>query len=219
MCIAVFDDSGDPGVRKLCLETSNPSRYFSIATVLFSESGHASECEKRIIALREELALSPSHEFHFTNAGKNNRKRFLEAVASIPFRYVVVTIDKTRLPGNAWNKKMYLVQKAALLALEEIKQYLDNARVFIDKGSDKNFDRKLCRYLKKQAGFVEGRPRIKEARSYDSEKHNLIQMVDMVCGAVVRCYKAGDEADDSYHRIIEHRKLAIRMWPQPGQKG
>lgn len=219
MCIAVFDESGDPGVRKLCLETSNPSRYFSVAAVLFSEPNHASACEQRIIALREELSLPRNHEFHFTSAGKRNRRRFLEAVAILPFSYAVATIDKTRLQGNSWNKKMNVVQKAALLALEVIKPRLENARVFIDKSSDKQFDRELCSYLKKQAGLVEGRPRIKVAAPYDSAKHNLIQMVDMVCGAVVRCYKAGDEADDSYHRLIECRKLDVRIWPQSGSEG
>lgn len=219
MCVAVFDESGDPGVRKLCLEENHPSRYFSVAAVLFLEPAHAADCEQCINTLREELGLSPNHEFHFTSAGKKNRRRFLQAVAALPFRYTVATIDKTHLHGNAWNKKMYLVQKAALLTLEVIKPYLVDARVFIDKSSDKKFDKELCSYLKKQAGLVEGQPRIKLATRYDSEKHNLIQMVDMVCGAVVRCYKAGDEADDSYHQLIEPRKLDVRLWPQPGKHG
>lgn len=215
MCVAVFDESGDTGVRKLCLEENHPSPYFSMAAVLFLEPAHAADCERRIVTLREELGLSPNHEFHFTSASEKNRRRFLQAVAAIPFRYAIAAIDKTHLRGNAWNKKLYLVQKAALLALEVIKPHLVDARVFIDKSSDKRFDRELCSYLKKQAGLVDGQPRIKLATRYDSAKHNLIQMVDMVCGAVARCHKA----DDSYRQLIEHRELEVRMWPQPTEEG
>ncbi len=214
MCLAVFDESGDTGVRKLCLKKNKPSPYFSVAAVVFPELEQAAACEKRIISLREELSLSPNYEFHFPSAGKRGRKEFLRAVKEFEFHYAVTTIDKRELTGNAWNKKSYLYQHAARMTLDAIKAHLFGARVFIDKSGDKKFDKEICSFLKKHAGLHETKPRIVAASSYDSKKHNLVQLVDMVCGAVVRCYKEGEEADSSLREIIKSRELLVQMWPE-----
>jgi hypothetical protein len=214
MCLAVFDESGDAGVRKLCLEKHKPSPYFSVAAVVFPEMEQAGGCEKRIISLREELSLSPNYEFHFTSAGKRGRTEFLKAVKEFDFLYAVTTIDKRELTGNAWNKKSYLFHHAARMSLDAIKAHLVGARVFIDKSGDKRFDREICSFLKKHAGLHEKKPRIAAASAYDSKKHNLVQLVDMVCGAVVRCYREGEAADSSFREIIKSRELHVQMWPK-----
>jgi hypothetical protein len=62
---------------------------------------------------------------------------------------------------------------------------------------------------------LEGVPLVREAKPYDSEKHNLVQMVDMVCGAAARHFKYEGERAERYREIIEHRELVIQIFPPP----
>jgi len=49
----------------------------------------------------------------------------------------------------------------------------------------------------------------------DSKKTNLIQLVDMVCGAVALSLKSPKERFWEYRRLIGHRELLAKVWPPP----
>jgi hypothetical protein len=195
-----MDESGDPGMKL----GKGSSDCFTVCLVLFPHEADADSCRSRIQTLRPELEMKLSgkaSEFHFTKASHERREAFLTAVSAFPFRFFAATIVKERLSGRAWQKKDYVYQQAAVMAIDLVLDPVLEAKLAFDSTSSRTFDWELLRFLTKHAGFYEGLPVIKETKRLDSAKDDLIQLVDKVCGAVA-C------EDDCYRRTIRHREGA-----------
>lgn len=82
-------------------------------------------------------------------------------------------------------------------------------RLFDATGS-RQFDWEFLRALKKHAGHRGKRPVIKETQRLDSYKDDMVQLIDMVCGAVMA-------EDRQYHRLIRRREAGRVVFP-PGGK-
>ena len=72
------------------------------------------------------------------------------------------------------------------------------AKLLFDATSGRLFDWAFLRFLTKHAGYYDGLPIIKESLRLDSYKDDLVQLIDMVIGAV----RANDR---SYHRLVRGR--------------
>lgn len=197
-----MDESGDAGMK--LGRGSTPS--FTVALVLFQDLSQAATCEQRIADLRRELKLRQSFEFHFTRMSGEQREEFLRAVAEQSFLYFACTIDKAKLKGKAWHKKEYMYQQAAVMALNPALPHMLEAKLVFDATSSKKFNQDLLRFLKKHAGYYEGQPIITATQAVDSRKHNLIQMVDVVCGAVMA-------EDRRYQRLIRSKEGKVVNYP------
>jgi hypothetical protein len=92
-----------------------------------------------------------------------------------------------------------------LLSIRHLKEMLE-AKLVFDATSSKKFDWAFLRFLKKHAGYRENRPVIKETQRLASYKDELIQMIDMVCGAVVA-------EDRRYQRLIRHKEGGTIVYP------
>ena len=75
----------------------------------------------------------------------------------------------------------------------------------------------LLKLLKRHAGQLEGVPLIRDATPYSSEKHNLAQLIDMVCGAAARHFKYEGDRAERYRQIVVDKELLIQIFPQPEQ--
>ena len=190
------------------------SDCFTICLVLFPDEAEAERCRECIQALRAELGMKTSgkaSEFHFCKASHQRREAFLTAVSAFPFSFFTATIRKERLSGRAWRKKDYMYERAASMALDLARDELLEAKLLFDATSSRAFDWELLRTLKKHVGLYEEVPVIKETRRLDSHKDDLIQLVDMVCGAAM-C------DDDCYQRLIRHRKGRCLVFPEDVEK-
>lgn len=198
MCLALMDESGDPGMKL----SKGSSALFTIGLVLFPEESLAENCRAHIQALRRELGMKlqgKGAEFHFTKMAHRHREAFLSAVAEFPFQFFTATITKDRLSGHAWRKKDYVYQRTGVLALDQALGGMLEAKLVFDATSSRKFDWDFLRFLKKHAGFYEGVPVIKETYRLESYKDDLVQMIDMICGAVMA-------EDRCYHRLIRNRE-------------
>jgi hypothetical protein len=207
--IALIDESGDPGMKM----REGSSRYFTVACVLFKDLAAAGACERCVAGLKKQLGASEGFEFHFSHTNDQWRQEFLRAVSVFEFVYFARTIDKKRLSGNAWRDRLYFYQRAARLLLEAVRPFLINATVVIDKSSDRKFDQELAKYLKLHAGQRDGQPVICQVRADKSHKHNLVQVADMICGAVARTYQADKKDRFTYRDLIRKREHSVEIWP------
>ena len=48
----------------------------------------------------------------------------------------------------------------------------------------------------------------------ESKGNNLLQMADMICGAVARHYRRDRQEATQFYKIIAHRDFAVRVWPE-----
>ena len=205
--LVFVDESGDAGMKL----GAGSSEFFVVTAVLFEDEEEANRCDARINLIRAELGLSPHHEFHSSQCDKRIRGQFLEKVAPFGFFYLSVVVDKSRLPGPEFRVKESLIKYATGLVFLAAKPYLKDAAVVIDASGSKDFRNQLATYLKAHAKDDDGRGLLKSIKTSRSHGNNLIQLADMVSGAVWRSFKRHDRSN---RQLISHRELSVEVWPK-----
>jgi len=72
----------------------------------------------------------------------------------------------------------------------------------------------MQRYLKKRINSPAAAVRyIRQVKVQESEKNNLLQLVDMVCGAINRSFLQKRDALE-YREIIAQRQISVEMLPK-----
>jgi len=208
--LVFVDESGDPGLKI----DAGSSRYFVIALVVFEDNEEAGATDKRIELLRRELRLDSRFEFRFNHCNKDFRERFLGAIAPYEFFYYGIVVDKhpNKLKGPGFKYKNSFYKYASSLVFQNAKAYLSNAIAVIDGSGSRDFRRELASYLKKRTNDPQQRY-IREVKLQNSLGNNLLQMADMVAGAIHRSF--GEKPDaNTYRGIIKHREVYVQLWPK-----
>jgi hypothetical protein len=208
--LVFIDESGDPGLKL----NSGSTDYFIVTLVAFEENEEALATDQRIQLLKRELYFPPEFEFHFNKVKGAYREAFLSAVAGFGWFYFSMVINKRKLTGAGFKFKESFYKYACGLVFENAKPYLDNATVVIDGSGSREFRRELGTYLRKRINDKKGDSRfIGKIKLQDSQSNNLLQLADMVCGAVARSYSQKEDAE-TYRRLIAHREIYVQFWPK-----
>lgn len=204
--LVFVDESGDSG-RKF---GKGSSTYLLVTAVLFADLDEASECDRAIGDLRQACGIPANAEFHFNKTSNLVRQRFLEGVARYKFSFLSFGLNKPLIAEPDLQSKESLVRRASQSMFEDAKPHLRGATVVIDGSSSKEFRSQLSAYLKQRINPAEGDQHIKRVKIQDSKKNNLIQLADMVCGAV---YRSVDRGEHEFRKLIKPRELQVRIWP------
>lgn len=170
-------------------------------------------CDERINQIRRDLNLPEKVEFHFCKTCSRVRTYFLKEVSRYEFFYLALVLNKARLSGPGLQFKDSLYKYTVNLLFQNAKPYLSNAIVVVDRTGRKEFRSQLSRYLARRIHDDSGVRYIKKVKTQSSRNNNLLQLSDMVCGAVARCYRA-NRKNRSYRDIIRHRELELQVWPK-----
>lgn len=204
-----IDESGDPGLK---IEAGS-SKYFVIVLVAFDDHDEALAADDRISLLRIDQGFPAKFEFHFNKMKPAYRRLFLEAVAVYDFFYFGIVIDKAKLRQVEFRFKESLYKYACGLLLEYAKPLLDDAIVVVDGSESKSFRHELKSYLVRRLKDNSGKCFIKSVRVHDSTTNNLLQLADMVVGALARFYSDKKDARE-YRRLVVHREVYVHFWPK-----
>lgn len=204
-----IDESGDPGLKI----DAGSSKYFVIALVGFENHEEASAVDDRISLLRNEQGFPDNFEFHFNKLKTAYRRLFLEAVAPYDFFYFGVVIDKAQLIGREFQFKETIHTHACGLLLEDAKPRLNRAIVVVDGTESKRFRQELKSYLVRRLKDDSGKCFIKNVRIHNSTTNNLLQLADVIVGAVARSF-SGKKDSREYRSLIAHREENVRIWPK-----
>ena len=166
---------------------------------------------KQLTAFAGRRKVAEHFEFHFNKCSKPIRRAFLEKVAPFSFFYLTVVLNKAKLHSHSFHEKEALIEYTSGLMFENAKPYLREAIVVVDASGSKDFRSQLSRYLKARIRNDRGDRLIKRVKTSRSGGNNLVQLADMVSGAVWRSFK---HQDRSYRRLISHRELRVQVWPQ-----
>jgi hypothetical protein len=72
----------------------------------------------------------------------------------------------------------------------------------------------LTTYLRKHFDDPSlGTKLISKIKAEDSRKNHLLQLADMICGAVARCRSGRPDANE-YRKVISHREFRVEFWPK-----
>jgi len=207
--LVFVDESGDAGL-KLC---SGSSSHFIVSLVIFDDHEEAQRADNHVATLRRQLRLRPDFEFHFHKLSSDRRKAFYEGMVQFNFRYVCIAVNKAELFGPGFKYPQTFYKYACKLVCNNAKNYLKEAKVIIDGSGSRNFKRQLATYLKANTNDESViYKRIRDVRMQAAHKSNLLQLADMVAGAVARSYK--DKPDrDLYRQLIRRKEVGVQLWP------
>ncbi len=209
--LVFVDESGDTGLKL----GQGSSDFFTVALVVFEENDEAQAADDRITLLRRELRKPADFEFHFKENSDSIRRTFLEAVVRYNFFYFGFVVNKTALYAESLPTTEVFYNYACGLIFESAKPYLDNALVKIDASGGRKFQRQLAAYLKTKINTSAGaRQRISSVTANDSRRSNMLQLADMVCGAIARSYRTDKAEPGQFRKIIKHREISVQVLPE-----
>lgn len=205
--LVFIDESGDTGLKT----DKGSSQYFVVTLTLFEENDEALSCDQRIELLKKELRLWPGFEFKFSKLRKDQRIGFYKSVLPYSFFYFAVVINKSpdKLYGDGFRFKESFYKYACGLVFENAKPYLKDATVIIDGSGSREFKQQLQTYLKKKIGSTI----IKKVKLQSSKSNNLLQLADMVAGAINRSFTLKEDKEE-YRQIIKHKEINVQVWPK-----
>ncbi len=208
--LVFVDEGGDTGLKF----DRGSSRYFVVTLVLFEEHDEAEAADRRITLLRREMGLPSNFEFHFSETPEKVKEVFFDAVIPYNFFYFAIVINKVKLYGPGFKVKESFYKYAASLVFENAKQYLNDAIVIFDGSGSREFKQQLRNYLSHKVNEP-GRGRIRKVKLQDSKRNNLIQLADMVCGAISRSFKRKRKKNEiDFRKRISHREVYVQFWPK-----
>lgn len=207
--LVFIDESGDPGLKL----DSGSSEHFIVTLVAFEDNAEALAANQRIQRLKGELSFAREFEFKFNKLKGVYREAFLTAVAGFGWFYFSVVINKRKLAGQGFRLEGLFYKYACGLVFENAKPHLDSATVVIDGSGSREFRRQLGTYLRRRVKQSAGSRFIRKVKIQDSQKNNLVQLADMVCGAVARSYTQKEDAQRC-RRLIAHREIYVQFWPK-----
>jgi hypothetical protein len=208
--LVFIDESGDAGLK---LQSGSTS-YFVVTLVIFDDHDEALGADQRIDLLREEMGLRKEFEFHFSKLNRSRREAFLNAMLRFDFYYFSIVINKSQITGPDFQHKGSFYKYACSLVFENAKHCLEDATIIIDGSGTREFRNELKAYLRKKMTSLESdRRHIKKLKIQDSVKNNLLQLADMISGAVARSYS--DKSDACCYRpCLSQRERYVQLWPK-----
>lgn len=199
----LIDESGCPGFKL----TKGSTPYFVVAMVIFSDFAIAENASKVIAQLRTALRVFP--EFKFSKTHPSIKDAFFDAVCLFDFKVRALVVNKSQiysplLRDNTQSFYNYFVQ----MLMQHDDGILDNASIKIDGSGDKEFKKALTAYLRQQVGSH----KIAKFRFIDSEKDNLIQLADMVAGAIGRSYNPNRDCSSRWLDFLKAKGKIENIW-------
>jgi hypothetical protein len=206
--LGFIDESGDTGFR---FERGS-SGCFVITMVLFQGEEEVDRVSNRIEALK--ASIRPNMEFHFAKTEEPHRQKFFEAVREFDFGVFALVVNKTQL--NPFKHDEFILTSFKV-AMEEAQKrgLLDKANVKFDETGGNAFQKKLASAL---LYHINGNERGKYIQQFIPERStgsNLIQLADMVCGAVARPHNSPNRKEHKHLKLLKHQinDDSVLEWP------
>jgi len=175
-----IDDSGDAGFHN-----SNTDQLI-IAAVIVVDEENKKLLGDAIDLFRRRLGWVDLHEFKFNKTEKDILVRLINFIKGFDFKAYVVVLDKSKVDLSKAPKGKVSVYNHILKELL-FKVSTNNQIVTIDGKHGKKHDKQIRVYLRqnlRENGFGSS-----SIRFVDSRKDSLVQLADIVAGAVARSYK------------------------------
>lgn len=193
-----IDESGDPGFKL----TRGSTSHFVVVMVIFDKNEDAEDTAQVIKQALVDLNVKP--EFKFSNSRDYVRTEFFTRTKRCRYRIRALVVNKKVIysPNLRQNdEKFYNYFVQQLINFEELK--LNNASIKIDGSGDREFKKELLRYLRSQI-----RPNLTfKVKFVDSHRDYLIQLADMVAGAISRSYSNDVRGGDNTWRKLLASKI------------
>ena len=153
--------------------------------------------------------MSDKYEFKFNKTDKKFKDSFFEAIMHFHFRVRAIVVKKkdiysTRLKNYKENFYNYVIMQV----LKHNGGSIKNAKLKFDKRGEKGLRNQLRVYLSSQ--LDNKRKKIfSDLKFVDSRQNTLIQLADMVAGAIFAHYSGKDK---KYSEMLKKSKRIEDVW-------
>ena len=182
-----------------------------MVAVVFEDRGQSTECYKVIHSLRQELL--GGREFKFCDCRHDYRERFFAEASRFAFKYCGVVVSKQRMAQKNLNFNRPFFIHPTVEAIDRAAANLEKATVVFDRTGSSKFRKELGRELKRTLNERHQREVISKVKDVVSHTHNLVQLADMVCGALTRSYDDSHKHHDKYRQMIRAKEISITDGP------
>ncbi len=197
--LVFIDDSGDPGFKL----DKGSSHFFVISAVLFDDNLEAEKTAVAIKELRRELKFGDNVEFKFNKSKRLVREKFLSAVNPFSFKIRCIVIEKGIIYSDELRRnKKHFYAFAIKTLLKYSGEEIKNAKIKVDGSGDREFKRNFLTYLRRELN-TKDKCVLEHCKLVDSKGNVLIQLADMIAGAIRRSYSKDKTDKDIYKGIIK----------------
>jgi hypothetical protein len=176
-----------------------------IAAVITDDVDSKELLEEVINSFRRRLGWVDLHEFKFSKTNKNILVELLKTIRSCDYCAYVVVLDKTKIDTKSVVKGKVPIYNQVMKELL-IKVSANHQLVTIDGKTGRRYDKQVRVYLRqilKENGIVDSR-----IRFVDSREDSLVQLADIIAGAVARTYKNKPDAR-MYAELLQDKIVSI----------
>jgi len=199
--LVFIDESGDAGFKI----GSGSSEFFVLVTVIFDDELIAEKTAVDIKLLRRQLKLSDKYEFHFNGSKEVIKRAFFGLVKNGGFRVRALVIDKKLITSQELiHNHASFYNYSIKLLLKDAQGRITNAKIKLDGRGDRIYKRAAGSYLRSQLNQGANKI-IKSLKFVDSSENVLIQLADMVSGAIYHSLAGRGENKDEFRQQISKR--------------
>lgn len=207
--LVFIDDSGDAGFKL----TQGSTRSLVIACCAFTDDAHAERASRELRDLRDSMGMNESQEFKFAKTSRDRRLEFMNVAVRQGFFVRAIRFDKERVWSAHLRKSPESLYNYAIRqVLSKSGQHVRDARVKIDGSGGREYKRALYGYLRRQCN-LEMPGTVESVKLVDSRSDMLIQLADMVAGAVRHRFDKpdprGEECLNVLRPILRDRRSSI----------
>jgi len=194
-----IDDSGDAG-----LGNSNTDQLI-VAAVIVVDENKKELLEDAINLFRRRLGWVDLHGFKFSKTEKSILVELIDFVKHFDFKAYAVVLDKKNIDSsNIIKSKMSVYNHTIKELLLRVSK--SNQIVVIDGKATKSYAEKVRTYLRQS--LKENGIDNTSIRFVDSRKDSIIQLADIVAGAIARSYKDKTDAK-RYLSLLKDKIIRI----------
>ncbi len=207
---AYVDESGSSA---LSTSKSGESNLYICVAVVVDDAGRTA-CELGMDELSQRL--SGDGEIASKSISKNHSRRmqFLEGIATMPFHYYALVINKDRLPKDSgFQYKRSFYKYINHMLYRKLASGSHSLHITADEYGGRDFMDSFQAYLKGK-----GLPDLFsefEHEFADSAKNRMVQLADLVAGSLGYCFDESRKGDHSsgFRRILREKEAGIQCWP------
>jgi hypothetical protein len=200
--VIYIDESGSPNVNDL-----NPP-VFVVAAVIIGSNQDLSGLDQRFRNAFSAIRRPEEHELKASALSVRKHAMVLRELSLLDYQWAAACFHKPELTSAGFSDPKTLYKYAFQFLVSDLLTIAWQADLVIDESSTGSFQDELSSYLRHQNS---GMPvnRLKSVKFADSSKVRLVQLADLVAGAVRRSV----EGDNVPLREIEHQAVNLHHWP------
>ncbi len=195
-----MDESGDCGFK---FDRGSSKFFVLVAVYISDESDDGDKISKAIKKLKIQCNLTENFEFKFSRCKEKLRKEFFQITTHSPIEYKAIIVEKPKINSPIFrHQPQQLYCESARMLFYDNNPPLESAVLLIDEAvakiHHKEFNWVLKNYLSKNT--------ISKIKQKSSKKEIMIQVADMIAGAIFREYSRGDQ---TYHKMIKGQEKIL----------